>query len=210
MTLKSLALLALYRVLTSCMLLPAACFLAYSRRHDPHYGKNFWQLLGFKLPRFEQGCVVFHAASMGEANALKPLVSEFKKRHPEIDTVVTTLTTTGAQAASKIADITVCYCPLDNYFAVKSFYKKLKPLMIVTADTELWPEKMVTGAALSCKMVLVNARMQEKNTLAYLKHKQLVADLISSKLSAVMCASDEDAKRYERIGVDAKKNLSHR
>ncbi len=205
MSLKSALVLALYRVLTTLALIPGACYLAYHRRRDRHYGKDFWQLLGINLPTFAKRSVIFHAASMGEANAIKPLVAGFKKRHPEINTVVTTLTTTGAQSANKIADIKVCYSPLDNYFAIKSFYKKLKPSMIVTADTELWPEKLVSGNKAGCKMVLVNARMQEKNTKAYLKHKDLVADLMASKLDKVLCASDDDAKRYERIGVAPQK-----
>lgn len=205
MALKSLALLTLYRILTTIAMVPGACYLAYHRRRDPHYGKDFWQLLGLNLPTFAKGSVIFHAASMGEANAIKPLVAGFKKRHPQIDTVVTTLTTTGAQSAKKIDDIKVCYSPLDNYFAIRHFYKKLKPSMIITADTELWPEKLVSGQNAGCKMVLVNARMQEKNTKAYLKHKDVVADLISSKLTRVMCQSTDDAKRYEKIGVDPKK-----
>ena len=205
MSLKSLALLGIYRVLTTLALVPGACYLAYHRRRDPHYGRDFWQLLGLNLPSLAKGSVIFHAASMGEANSIKPLVAGFKKRHPHIDTVVTTLTTTGAQSAKKIAGIKVCYSPLDNYFAIKSFYKKLKPSMIITADTELWPEKLVNGKNAGCKMILVNARMQEKNTQAYLKHKDVVADLISAKLTRVMCQSTDDARRYEQIGVDPEK-----
>ena len=82
MRFKSAVLLFLYRILTSLLVVPGACYLAYHRRRDPHYGKGFWQLLGLNLPYFPQGCVVFHAASMGEANAIKPLIRSFKERHP--------------------------------------------------------------------------------------------------------------------------------
>ncbi len=201
MRFKSAVLLFLYRILTSLLVVPGACYLAYHRRRDPHYGKGFWQLLGLNLPYFPQGCVVFHAASMGEANAINPLIRSFKERHPEINVVATTMTTTGAGSLKGLKDITVCFSPLDNYFCIRSFFAKLRPRMIITADTELWPEKFVQAQKNSCKCILVNARMQEKNCLAYLKYKNTIEDLISSKLTLVLCASEADRERYIRIGI---------
>lgn len=201
MRLKSALLFALYRVLTTLLVFPGACYLAIHRRRDPHYGKKFWQLLGLNLPSFERGCVVFHAASMGEANAIKPLINEFKKAHPHINVVATTMTTTGAQSLKAIENITVCFSPLDNYFCIKHFFKKLQPQMIITADTELWPEKLIQARKHDCLNILVNARMQEKNCQAYLRHKEAVVDLIASKLSLVLCADKDDQSRYIKIGV---------
>ena len=201
MSFKSILLLGLYRVLTTILVFPGACYLAIHRRRDPPYGNKFWQLLGFNLPSFTKGCVIFHAASMGEANAIKPLIKEFKKAHPHINVVATTLTTTGAESLKSIENITVCFSPLDNYFCVNRFFKKLHPQMIITADTELWPEKLIQGHKRGCLNILVNARMQEKNCQAYLKYKNAVKDLIASQLSLVLCADPDDQDRYIRIGV---------
>ncbi|HAH71192.1 MAG TPA: hypothetical protein DCL74_05675 [Succinivibrionaceae bacterium] len=199
---RSLLLLGAYRLLTGIAVLPAACFLAWHRRHDPPYGQRFWQLLGLNLPAFQKGkCVVFHAASMGEANALKPLINAFVKAHPEIRTIVTTLTTTGDGVLSKIEGTESCFAPLDQFLAVKRFFKRLHPSLLITVDTELWPEKMLAAKKFGCKNILVSARMQEKNVKAYLKHQDAVRDLICENLTKVMCASTEDAKRFCKIGV---------
>lgn len=201
MRIKSYLALTLYRVLISAALVPGACYLAYNRRHDAPYGKDFVQLLGMGLPRMKEGSVVFHAASMGEANALRPLVSAFMASHPDIPTVMTSLTTTGHAAASKVQGATVCYSPLDCLFSQIAFNGALKPRLLVIADTELWPEKLVSARRYGCKVVLVNARMQEKNLEKYLQHADLVEDLIANQISLVLSASEEDAERYGRLGV---------
>ncbi len=199
---NSILLLCTYRLLTGAAVLPAACYLAWHRRRDPSYGRRFWQLLGLNLPPFRKGkCVIFHAASMGEANALKPLIKAFVKANPEVRTVVTTLTTTGDGVLSKIEGIESCYTPLDQFFSVRRFFKRLHPCLMITVDTELWPEKMLAATKYGCQNILVSARMQEKNVKAYLKHQNAVRDLICTNLTKVMCASKEDAERFCRIGV---------
>lgn len=202
MRIKSYLALILYRVLIAAALVPGALFLAYSRRRDEPYGKDFKQLLGMGLPRFPDGSVIFHAASMGEANALRPLVSSFIASHPDIHTVMTSLTTTGHAAAAKVAGATVCYSPLDCLISQISFNSALKPRMLVIADTELWPEKLISARRAGCPVVLVNARMQEKNLEKYLDHADLVEDLIARQITLALCATPQDAERYRRLGVD--------
>ena len=60
---------------------------------------------------------------------------------------------------------------------------------------------LAKAKASKCPVIIVNARMQEKNCQSYLKHKTLVKDLISSKLSKVLCVSYADKTRFEKIGV---------
>lgn len=201
MKLRSVLFMNCYRLLTTFLVYPAACYLAIRRRHDPPYGRGFWQLFGYGLPRQSKRCVVFYAASMGEANSLKTLASAFATRHPGIRTVVSVMTTTGRQAALKISGVEVVFAPLDQICACRRFFRKLRPLIMVNVDTELWPEKLAAAARYDCPTVIVNARMQQKNLDKYLRHKDITKDLLASRLSMVLCSSQADAARYRALGV---------
>ncbi|MGN0908194.1 MAG: 3-deoxy-D-manno-octulosonic acid transferase [Succinivibrio sp.] len=190
-----------YRLAATALILPAACFLALRRRRDPPYGRRFVQLFGLGLPRLRGGCVVFHAASMGEANSLKALAGAFALRHPGLRTVVSVMTTTGREAALKIRGVDVVFAPLDQICACRRFFRRLRPRILVTVDTELWPEKLAAARRYACPSVIVNGRMQQKNLEKYLRHPDLARDLLASPLALVLCASEEDAARYRALGV---------
>jgi 3-deoxy-D-manno-octulosonic-acid transferase len=201
MKLRSACFMFCYRIATTILIVPAACYLAIRRRRDPPYGRRFAQLFGLGLPRYRGGCVVFHAASMGEANSLKSLAGAFALRHPGTRTVVSVMTTTGREAALKIKGVDVVFAPLDQFFACRRFFKRLRPQMLVTVDTELWPEKLAAARRANCPAVIVNGRMQQKNLEKYLAHQVLARDLLASRLSCVLCASEDDAERYRALGV---------
>ncbi|MDD7021992.1 MAG: 3-deoxy-D-manno-octulosonic acid transferase [Aeromonadales bacterium] len=205
MRLKSACFMFCYRLAATALILPAACYLALRRRRDPPYGWRFWQLFGLALPRLRGGCVVFHAASMGEANSLKALAGTFALAHPGTRTVVSVMTTTGREAALRIKGVDVVFAPLDQFCACRRFFRRLRPRMLVTVDTELWPEKLAAARRFGCPFVIVNGRMQQKNLEKYLRHPALAKDLLGERLACVLCASEEDAARYRALGVPSER-----
>lgn len=194
-----LALLA-YKTLTTLVAPLGASFLAYKKRNDPPYGKRIFELLGCYKDRLES-CVWFHGASVGEINAIKPLIVEFQKQHPFENIVLTTMTTTGLNAAKYLKGVNVEFSPLDSPLAVSGFLNSFNPKALIIIDTELWPNMLGLAKKHGCMISIVNARMQEKNCISYLKHKTLVEDLISSNLSKVMCITEADKERFIKIGV---------
>ncbi len=117
--------------------------------------------------------------------------------------VLSTMTTTGLNAASDLQGVKVVFSPLDSPIAVCGFFKSFKPKLLIIIDTELWPNMLDKAKKEKVPVLIVNARMQEKNCVSYLKHKTLVQDLISSKLTKVMCMSHADKDRFIKIGVDS-------
>ncbi|MGN1280671.1 MAG: 3-deoxy-D-manno-octulosonic acid transferase [Succinivibrio sp.] len=201
MRFSSFAALTIYKALTAVVAPLGACFIAYKKRRDPPYGKRITELLGWYSQK-EKNCIWFHGASVGEINSLKPLVEEFKLSHPDEKILLSTMTTTGEQSAQKIQGVTTVFSPLDSPLAVRRFFKRFKPKILVIIDTELWPNLLDRAYKCGCPVIIVNARMQEKNCQKYLKHRELVRDLISSKLTRVSCITENDKSRYVRIGVD--------
>lgn len=192
--------LDIYSLVTAAAALPAAGFLKYKRRRDPPYGKDFWQLLGLRLPRKSRS-VWFHAASLGEANALKPLLEAFVKARPEVNVIFTSLTPTGHGVIAPMNGVQTLFAPLDSPCVLRRFFRALHPAALFIVDTELWPCMLEEARRRHCPVTLVNARMQERSCQSYLKYPELSAALLSSKLHAVSCVSEADADRFRRLGV---------
>ncbi|SFS43846.1 3-deoxy-D-manno-octulosonic-acid transferase [Succinivibrio dextrinosolvens] len=206
MKLSSRFALYLYKFVTLLIAPLGAAFLAYKKRRDPPYGRRIFELLGY-YRETEISCIWFHGASVGEINALKPFIVEFRRNHPNDRIVITTMTTTGAKSASSLENVLVKFSPLDSPLAVSRFFKHFNPEALIIIDTELWPNMLDIAAKRKCPVMIINARMQEKNCQKYLKHKNLVQDLIGSKLSKVMCISYADKDRFEKIGVPARNTV---
>ncbi|MBQ9275014.1 MAG: 3-deoxy-D-manno-octulosonic acid transferase [Succinivibrio sp.] len=200
MHLKSTLFYAIYNLVTRPLSYLGVAYLAYMRRRDKPYGRRIVQLLGFGLPEC-RGCIWFHAASMGEVNAVSTLIRKFAASHPSESVLLSTMTTTGMQAATKLQGVKLVFSPLDSPSAVKRFLNKMQPKALFIVDTELWPNMLNLTAARGVPVAIINARMQEKNCAKYLKHPALCADLLAAPLSAVLCSSEDDARRFARLGV---------
>lgn len=192
--------LLIYKAGTALAAPLGAAFICCKRRRDPPYGKRVFELLGFHRQKFSQS-IWFHAASMGEVNSIKALVVRFAKEHPGENIILTTLTTTGMQAAQNIEGITPLYSPLDSGCVLRRFFNTFHPKALFIVDTELWPNMLDAAAKHKIPVTLINARMMESSCEAYSHMPDLVHDLMASKLNRVLCISKDDARRFRRIGV---------
>lgn len=189
-----------YKAVTAAIAPLGMLYLMHKKRRDPPYGRRKWELLGYTGKEFRR-CVWFHAVSVGEVIAARPVITQFVKYHPKLNVIVTTTTTTGAAEAQKIEGIIHLFAPLDSPCAVRRFFKAVKPSHLFIMETELWPNLLDEARHHKTNVVLFNARMPEKTCLKYEKHKGLVKDLIASPLSLVICQTEDDKERFERIGV---------
>ncbi|NLK85717.1 MAG: 3-deoxy-D-manno-octulosonic acid transferase [Aeromonadales bacterium] len=200
MSIYSHFILFIYKVITAIVAPLGATFLCYKKRNDPPYGMDVFQLLGF-YKKNKSRYVWFHGASVGEINALTPLLKEFIRTHKDEKVVLSTLTTTGLALAKKIEGAKAVIAPLDSPIAVWGFFRAFNPKSLFIIDTELWPNILDRAKKKKCPVVIYNARLQDKNVTKYKKHLGLVTSLISNKLSAVLCMSHNDRLRFIKIGV---------
>ena len=82
-----------------------------------------------------------HAVSVGEVLAVCDIVSELKDKFPDHQIVFSTVTTTGNDLAkTKLGDkAVVIYAPLDFSWVARTFVKVIKPVLYLSAETEIWP-----------------------------------------------------------------------
>src|SRR5689334_19789733 len=82
-----------------------------------------------------------HAVSVGEVVAMAGLIAQVKTRLPDHRIILSTVTQTGYELASKHlgADVTVIWAPLDFRLTVAGMISIIQPKIYVVAETELWP-----------------------------------------------------------------------
>ncbi|CDU11026.1 lipid IV(A) 3-deoxy-D-manno-octulosonic acid transferase [Vibrio coralliirubri] len=200
----------LIRILYTAVLTLAAPILLFglykNKPNKPKFGARWKEHFGI-TPKLssDQRPIWIHAVSVGESIAAIPLIKELKKQSPEKTIVVTTTTSTGAEQVAKLgALVEHRYMPIDFGFAVKSFLKAIKPTQMLIIETELWPNTLNVVHQAGIPITLVNARLSEKSCNNYTKVQPLF-NLLHPCLTKVLCQTESDAARFERLGVDNNK-----
>ncbi|MDX2289441.1 MAG: glycosyltransferase N-terminal domain-containing protein [Hyphomicrobiaceae bacterium] len=106
-----------------------------------------------------------HAASVGEMNAVLPLIGALSKARPDIACLLTTGTVTSAELASQRLAGTVVhqYVPLDVPAYVARFLDHWQPDLAVLTESEIWPNIIMETSRRGIPLALVNARMSNRS-----------------------------------------------
>ncbi|WP_262651920.1 lipid IV(A) 3-deoxy-D-manno-octulosonic acid transferase [Vibrio diabolicus] len=200
----------LVRIVYTLLLALASPLLLFglykSKPNKPKFGSRWKEHFGI-TPKLKSNDkpIWIHAVSVGESIAATPLIKALKEQNPEQSILVTTTTSTGAEQIAKLGDlIEHRYMPIDFGFAIKGFLKAVQPKQMLIIETELWPNTLHNVHKAGIPITVVNARLSEKSCQNYAKIQRLFNQLHPC-LTQVLCQTDSDAKRFERLGVEKKK-----
>ncbi|MFH0918083.1 MAG: 3-deoxy-D-manno-octulosonic acid transferase [Candidatus Omnitrophota bacterium] len=147
-----------------------------------------------------------HAVSVGEAIAIKGLVSQLRQAYPAKKLVISTVTSTGnkiAQDLVKEGDL-LTYLPLDFSFIVRGVLKKINPGMFIIAETEIWPNLITVLDKLQIPVITVNGRISDGSYRGYRLIKFFIRPIL--RMVKQFCVQSAlDARRLESLGVDKSK-----
>jgi 3-deoxy-D-manno-octulosonic-acid transferase len=136
------------------------------------YAAGFWQRLGY-LPEFKQDdrpVIWLHCVSVGETNAVRPLVDEIIRNFGDHRLVISTTTKTGQKLAKEIfkdkADL-VFYFPFDWRFTVRRALRHFKPKIVLLMETEIWFNFLREAFKSGAKVIIVNGRLSAKSFKRY-------------------------------------------
>jgi 3-deoxy-D-manno-octulosonic-acid transferase len=178
-------------------------YLYYRKKNGKEDVARFNERIGKpSFPRPTGALIWVHAASVGEAISVLPLINKISNDHNSINILLTTGTITSSKVLeSKLPkNIIHQYVPIDKYYVVKRFLKHWSPDLAIWVESELWPNMLTETKKTGCPMVLVNARMSENSYDKWKKHKKFSRDIISS-FSKCLVQTEEDAKRFIEIGA---------
>ena len=148
--------------------------------------------------------ILVHGVSVGETNALEPLVNALAASRPAPDVVVSASTETGFARARRIhaGHRVVVRFPLDFTWMVDRFLDGLRPDLVVLAELELWPTFLAACARRGVPVCVVNARMSARSFRGYRMCRPLVRRMFS-RLSLVAAQTETYRARFEALGVPA-------
>ncbi len=142
-----------------------------------------------------------HAVSVGELIAVSSVVQALQQAHPELRVVVSTTTRTGQRLArARFGAACVFYFPLDFAWIVRRYLRELRPVLLVLAETELWPRLLYEAHREGAEIVVINGRISDRSLPRYHRLRRLWHPFWS-KLTRVLAQSEEDAQRFASIGI---------
>lgn len=178
-------------------------FVAISRLHTgKDTGTRKIKLGLFDKPKLKEKVVMFHAVSVGEVLSLEKLLNKANKTFPDYSIVLTTGTKTGQELArKKYSDITdkITYFPFDFPFAINNFLNRIKPNMVITAETELWPDFAIQCKKRKIPLVIINGRISDSSYGSYKLLKPFFSPILNL-YTKIYTQSSLDNERFISLG----------
>ena len=198
-TAERLALLR-YRLLLLVAVIPVLLLtLLQAAKHKD--GRYLLQRFGMGYRRHRRGGLWIHAASVGEVQALLPLVTHLQRQYPKMQLRLSTVTPTGGKIVrQKLPQVQHLYLPLDLPALVNRFIRALNAPCGLIMETELWPNLYHAAQQKNLRLVTINGRVSAK-TLHTPPWVKTLYRLALRNITAVLARSQVDAERFIELGA---------
>jgi len=167
----------------------------------PHHRLRWNERFALYSEQYPQDVIWFHAVSVGEVEALFPLVTQMQILHSDSPILITTMTPTGSARVKAVLGDTVThvYVPYDLPDAVNRFMTHFKPKLAVMIETEIWPNLFAHCGKNNIPLYIVNARIAAKSVSNYQKLSALIHPALAHVL-LIATQTQADAERFIAIG----------
>lgn len=192
-----------YRLLTRAARPAAGLLLRHRARKGKEVAERISERLGFASRTRPPGTLWwFHAASVGETNAILPLLRSLRAKYPEIGILLTTFTVTSARiATARLPEGAIHqFIPLDSPVFVQRFLNYWRPDLTVFTESEIWPNLILDAHARGIPLILVNARMSHRSFRRWRRRPGMSLPLFS-RFSLVLAQTDALARRFRQLGA---------
>ena len=163
------------------------------------------------LPRPPGPLLWVHAASIGEAVAVLPLLERLLEAHSKLEALLTTGTVSSARLIAERlpARARHQFAPVDRAEAWRRFLEHWRPAILLLVESELWPNLIVESRRRGVAMALINARMSARSSRRWRHLPRAAADLLRGfELCLAQSVADRDRLRALGAGpVEAIGNL---
>jgi len=194
----------LYSTLLALVLLLGCPYWLFEMLRHGKYRRGLRERLGGVPARFRDSRgrrIWVHAVSVGEVVAVSQLVDALRVEFPQHTVVISTTTDTGQKlAASRFGADQVFYFPFDFSFAVRRWFRALRPDLVLIAETEFWPNFLRAAERAGVPVVVVNARISNRSLPGYLRWRRLLKPVLR-RVNLFLAQTPEDARRLRLIGA---------
>ena len=195
--------LTAYRTVTRLAAPLAPLMLAWRTRSGKEEPERRPERYGeASMPRPPGFLAWFHAASVGEANAVLPVIDAIGREHPDVTVLLTTGTVTSAKLArARLAKGALHqYVPLDHQGYVQRFLSHWRPDLAVLVESEIWPNLVLETKARDIPLVLINGRISQSSFRKWRKRPGFSHPLFSA-FSLVLAQNESLAQHFAELGA---------
>ena len=176
--------------------------------HGATYLQDLPERFGCRPPERGRldGCLWFHAASVGEVQGLQPIIAALHDRFPSRPVVLSTFTPSGKAMAQTLVPQAgrVFLLPFDLPWIVGKIVRRLRPSALIVQETELWPNLFRCLGRLQVPIVLVNGRLSSRSFRRYALVRPFTRRVLGN-VAHVLAQSETSAQRFQCLGVAAGK-----
>lgn len=188
-------------VLLALLALPVAALACIVR---PTWRRGLAARLGFGWPARTGGPVLWtHAASVGEVEAIVPVVQRWQRHHPGGAVVLSALTATGcAHARRLVPDAHVRTFPVDAPGIVGRVVRRVQPDLFLFSENEIWPNLLTVLERGGVPAVQVSGRLSPRAARGLARFPRFSRTVLR-RVTRYCVQADEHRARLIALGVDA-------
>ena len=137
-------------------------------KHLKNQKKSFEELIKKinNIDRIKIKVLIFHAASAGEFEQLKPILKNINREKYFTIQTFTSPTIYENEFDNNLFDVS-CYHPLDFPWSAFFFLNSFKPTIYLTTRHDIWPHHLVIAKLLKIKCYLINANLYNNSKRFY-------------------------------------------
>ena len=160
-------------------------------------------------PRPPGPLVWLHGVSVGETVSLLALVEGLRARRPDLGLLVTSGTRSSAELLARRlpAGVRHQYVPVDTPGAVRRFLDHWRPDLGVFAESELWPNLILTARRRGTRLVLASARITEGTARTWRRAPASARRLLSA-FDLILPQDRATADRLRTLGAACGRELN--
>jgi len=195
--------LKIYRASMSLLRPIAPVVLKLRERYGKEDPRRRPERLGQPSAGRPEGVLVWvHAASVGETNAVLPVIEALGHARPDLNILLTTGTVTSAGLAERRLPARSLhqYVPLDAPQYAASFLDHWRPDLAVFTESEIWPSLILETAARDVPLALINARLSHRSRRRWQRNKSMAQPLFN-RFDVVLAQNERLATGFSALGA---------
>ncbi|MCB1475285.1 MAG: 3-deoxy-D-manno-octulosonic acid transferase [Rhodobiaceae bacterium] len=195
--------LKMYRLGTRVISPFVGMWLQKRLKDGKEIGPRLEERLGRSTLKRPEGTLIWlHSASVGETNAILPLIGRIALRFPTVSLLLTTVTVTSAEiAAKKLPEgVKHQFAVLDTPKAVRNFLDHWQPDLAVFAESEIWPNMLFDLNRRGIPAAMINGRMSDRSFSRWKYAPKTIRWLLSA-FTVCLVQSQTDLRRFQSLGA---------
>jgi 3-deoxy-D-manno-octulosonic-acid transferase len=141
--------------------------------------------------------ILYHAASLGEFEHIKPLFLKLKENYHTIN-IVTLFSPSGYDHARDVHGVDlVLYMPFDTFRSWRKIYDLIRPIVIIISKHDVWPAQLWCAHRYHIPVFLVNASLAKNSSRLRPGIRYFLKNIYQS-FTHIHAISQEDAERFSK------------